>query len=264
MPSRSPQFFRQYRDRAERAATWRGRRYWVVSRSLCGFRLFRLANVGRNELRDAAALKAREWAPYAETGYHLHLTGEAARIWVWDAARVRGAMQATGVRPGRITVLPETALQARHEVPLPADDVAGCLPDVHRFRARVRGVVEALASRQPLPQADMQTLEAALSAPTGSLTLLGHARADEPAQLGFATDAHSTSMISFQIALSLALFLGSAERKRLKLCANPGCGFAFVDTSINATRRWCFMRYCGNRVKVRAFRGRRKTGHAGP
>jgi hypothetical protein len=82
---------------------------------LCGFRLFRLANVGRNELRDAAALKAREWAPYAETGYHLHLTGEAARIWVWDAARVRDAMQATGVRPGRITVLPESALQARHE-----------------------------------------------------------------------------------------------------------------------------------------------------
>jgi len=115
MPSQSPPFFRQYRDRAERAATWRGRRYWVVSRSLCGFRLFRLANVGRNELRDAAALKAREWAPYAETGYHLHLTGEAARIWVWDAARVRDAMQATGVRPGRISVLPETALQARRE-----------------------------------------------------------------------------------------------------------------------------------------------------
>jgi hypothetical protein len=115
MPSQSPPFFRQYRDRAERAATWRGRRYWVVSRSLCGFRLFRLANVGRNELRDAAALKAREWAPYAETGYHLDLTGEAARIWVWDAARVRDAMQATGVRPGRITALPETALQARHE-----------------------------------------------------------------------------------------------------------------------------------------------------
>lgn len=127
MPSQSPPFFRQYRDRTERAATWRGRRYWVVSRSLCGFRLFRLANVGRNELRDAAALKAREWAPYAETGYHLHLTGEAARIWVWDAARVRDAMQALGVRPGRITVLPETALQARREDGL---HLVGCLEGV--------------------------------------------------------------------------------------------------------------------------------------
>jgi len=127
MPSQSPPFFRQYRDRTERPASWRGRRFWLVSRSLCGFRLFRLANVGRNELRDAAALKAREWAPYAETGYHLHLTGEAARIWVWDAARVRDAMQAIGVRPGRITVLPETALQARREDGL---HLVGCLEGV--------------------------------------------------------------------------------------------------------------------------------------
>src|SRR3954465_11162419 len=115
MLSQSPPFFRQYRDRAERAATWRGRRYWVVSRSLCGFRLFRLANVGRNELRDAAALEGREWAPYAETGYHLHLTGEAARISGGDAARVRDAMQARRVRPGRITVLPKFSFQARNQ-----------------------------------------------------------------------------------------------------------------------------------------------------
>jgi hypothetical protein len=115
MPSRSPPFSRQFRDRAERPTTWRGRRYWVVGRSLCGFRLFRLANVGRNELRDAAALRVREWAPYSEPGYHLHLTGEAARIWVWDAVRVRDAMLAMGVRPGRVVVLPETALQARLE-----------------------------------------------------------------------------------------------------------------------------------------------------
>jgi predicted RNA-binding Zn ribbon-like protein len=146
---------------------------------------------------------------------------------------------------------------------LPADDVAVCLPDIHRFRAHVRGVTEALASRRPLPQADIEALEAALSAPTGSLTLLGNTSAAQP-DLGFATDAASTTVFSFQIALSVALFLGSAQRKRLKLCANPGCGFAFVDTSINATRRWCFMRYCGNRVKVRAFRGRQRRGSGAP
>jgi hypothetical protein len=150
MPSQSQQFFRQYRDRAERAATWRGRRYWVVSRSLCGFRLFRLANVRRNELRDAAALKAREWAPYAETGYHLHLTGEGARIWVWDAARVRGAMQAMGVRPGRITVLPETALQARHEDGL---QLVGCLEGVEgQFWAEGELRASRWWAEAPLPE----------------------------------------------------------------------------------------------------------------
>ena len=115
MPSLSPRCFRQYRDRTERPTTWRGRRYWVVSRSLCGFRLFRMTNVGRSELKDAAGLRAREWAPHREPGYHLHLTSEAARIWVWDADRVRTAMLAMGLRPGRVAVLPETALQARLE-----------------------------------------------------------------------------------------------------------------------------------------------------
>ena len=75
-------------------------------------------------------------------------------------------------------------------------------------------------------------------------------------QAGTGDDA---SVVTFQIALSLARFLASGERHSLKLCANPGCGFAFLDTSTNRTRRWCDMRYCGNRRKVRAFRRRHKA-----
>jgi predicted RNA-binding Zn ribbon-like protein len=145
---------------------------------------------------------------------------------------------------------------------LPAFDVTGCLADIYRLREHVRGVTTALASGGRLPRADMRALEAALFAPTGSLRLVDPESAQ--AHLGFATDAAAASVFSFQIALSLALFLRSPQRKRLKLCANPGCGFAFVDTSINATRRWCFMRYCGNRVKVRAFRGRQRKVRGAP
>src|SRR5579872_1195297 len=109
---------------------------------------------------------------------------------------------------------------------LPTQDLAGCLPDVHRLRAHLRGVTEALASQRPPPDADMQALEAALSAPTGSLALVD-AHAAQP-RLSFATDAATDTLFSFEIALSVALFLRSPQRKRLKLCANPGCGFAFV------------------------------------
>ena len=140
---------------------------------------------------------------------------------------------------------------------LPAGGVAGHVLEVHRLREHARGLTEALAGQRPLRDADTTALEAALSAPTGSLTLV-HTDSAQP-KLGFATNAPDVSAFCFQIALSLALLLHSANRHRLKLCANPGCGFAFVDTSTNATRRWCFMRYCGNRVKVRAFRGRQRT-----
>ena len=37
----------------------------------------------------------------------------AERSWTWDAARVREAISAAGIRPARVTVLPETAVEAR-------------------------------------------------------------------------------------------------------------------------------------------------------
>jgi hypothetical protein len=113
MISQSPGFFLQRHDGVQPRSTWRGRRYWVVSRRLCGFRPFRLPSADRVALKDFAALKVREWAPYAEAGYYLHLMDDTVRIWAWDSARVKDAMGTMGIDPGRVTVLPETALQER-------------------------------------------------------------------------------------------------------------------------------------------------------
>jgi predicted RNA-binding Zn ribbon-like protein len=43
---------------------------------------------------------------------------------------------------------------------------------------------------------------------------------------------------------------------RLKLCANPDCGWAFYDRSRNQRGAWCSMAACGNRLKNRRFRAR--------
>ena len=45
--------------------------------------------------------------------------------------------------------------------------------------------------------------------------------------------------------------------KRLKVCANGGCAWAFYDRSRNRSSRWCSMNVCGNRTKTRAYRRRR-------
>jgi len=39
-------------------------------------------------------------------------------------------------------------------------------------------------------------------------------------------------------------------------CADDTCGWLFLDTTRNRTRRWCTMKDCGNRNKVRRFRSR--------
>jgi predicted RNA-binding Zn ribbon-like protein len=41
-------------------------------------------------------------------------------------------------------------------------------------------------------------------------------------------------------------------------CHGGNCGWLFVDLSKNHSRRWCDMRDCGNRAKVRKFRRRVK------
>ncbi len=46
---------------------------------------------------------------------------------------------------------------------------------------------------------------------------------------------------------------------RLKLCAAPDCGRAFVDRSRNRSGTWCSMAACGNRAKVAAFRERSRA-----
>jgi predicted RNA-binding Zn ribbon-like protein len=140
---------------------------------------------------------------------------------------------------------------ADHDLPAPAPGVT--LPALRALREHLRAVTEALAAGRPPPAAGVEAVEGALARPTGRLLLAGDGARP---RLAFALDDDREGA-AFEIALSLARFLESGERGRLKLCANAGCGFAFLDRSTNGTRRWCYMWACGNRLKARAFRRRR-------
>lgn len=58
------------------------------------------------------------------------------------------------------------------------------------------------------------------------------------------------------IASSLAQFLADDAPSRLRVCANPGCRYLFIDRSRTGRRRWCDMRTCGNQAKVARHRAR--------
>ena len=70
------------------------------------------------------------------------------------------------------------------------------------------------------------------------------------------------------IVRSAADLLISEELGRIKKCADPTCGWLFLDISRNRSRRWCDMRDCGNRAKASRYYKKRKpsrsrTVHAG-
>ena len=52
--------------------------------------------------------------------------------------------------------------------------------------------------------------------------------------------------------------LTHGDTSRLRECAAHDCGWLFLDTTRNRSRRWCSMQTCGNRAKVSHFRERQR------
>ena len=60
------------------------------------------------------------------------------------------------------------------------------------------------------------------------------------------------------VVRSAADLLTGSSLERVKRCPGEGCGWLFLDTSRNGSRRWCDMSSCGNRARVRAFAARQR------
>lgn len=65
------------------------------------------------------------------------------------------------------------------------------------------------------------------------------------------------------IAGSFAHFLAGGGADRLRICANEGCRYLFIDRSPTGRRRWCDMRTCGNQAKVARHRAKAKAAESG-
>jgi predicted RNA-binding Zn ribbon-like protein len=62
----------------------------------------------------------------------------------------------------------------------------------------------------------------------------------------------------WEVARAAARLLTSPLVGRVRACAAEDCGWWFLDDTKNASRRWCDMKICGNRDKVRRFRERNR------
>jgi predicted RNA-binding Zn ribbon-like protein len=69
--------------------------------------------------------------------------------------------------------------------------------------------------------------------------------------------------IIWTVLQSATGLLTSADLRYVHQCAMETCGWLFLDVSKNKTRRWCAMKLCGNKTKVRQHRAMRKEGATG-
>lgn len=77
-------------------------------------------------------------------------------------------------------------------------------------------------------------------------------------------EAADTSVLRYRLAEAAVALLTSVRIERVKAC--PACGWFFLDTSRNRSRRWCSMTTCGSLDKARRYyrRKRRRRKNAAP
>lgn len=126
------------------------------------------------------------------------------------------------------------------------------------LREAIYRIFSAQAAGRSLPAADIAALNTELPVALGHLRL---AVTDAGPQLRWeaasATDLDRPLWPIVRAAVDLLTAPGLA---RVRECAGPGCGWLFIDTSRNGSRRWCDSRDCGNRERVRRHYARKKRG----
>jgi predicted RNA-binding Zn ribbon-like protein len=125
------------------------------------------------------------------------------------------------------------------------------LANVHRLRAATIHIVDAhLDATTPDPQ-DIATV---LTAWRDALTV-----ADVPPALPLVPkSAHVGAHLGLAVADLLA-----HDHPELRRCHGDGCGWLFLDTTRNHSRRWCDPADCGNRARVRAYTQRQRAARPG-
>jgi len=123
------------------------------------------------------------------------------------------------------------------------------------LREAMYAVFAAIVNRKAVPPAALLTLNQYVQGAAQ------HARLVET-KTGFEwrVDAPTNNLAAplWPIARSAADLLASEHLAYVRRCSSKTCLWLFLDSSKNHRRRWCDMKVCGNRAKVRRFYARQK------
>lgn len=130
--------------------------------------------------------------------------------------------------------------------------------ELERLRALLRGIVEALTAGGAVPRDGLDELNGVLGVTVRRRLEAG----DQGLAVAAVPSALGWPWVMAEIVASLGVLGEEGGVRRLKVCPNPGCRWAFYDRSHGNSRRWCRDLTCGNRDRVRRFR-QRQRGAAG-
>jgi predicted RNA-binding Zn ribbon-like protein len=172
--------------------------------------------------------------------------------------------EATGI------LIPEQLHHLSERVRLMPDEADDAVRRARDLREALHEIFSVLMNKQTAPQLAMETLNADLhdAALHSRLVQLKAVQSkapksetlqDERLVWRFDDPASSFNAILWPIARAAADLLASSDVALVRTCSSPACQWFFLDTSKNHRRRWCDMKVCGNRAKVRKFYAKRKA-----
>lgn len=127
------------------------------------------------------------------------------------------------------------------------------LAEAAEVREAIAAVLQAVVDERALPPGPLMRLEAACLAGVKARALRA---GNGGAAWGWREASPEPDRPAWAAALDAARVLTSVECARVRQCADAECGWFFLDTSRNRSRRWCSMKACGNRNKARRFYNR--------
>jgi predicted RNA-binding Zn ribbon-like protein len=129
---------------------------------------------------------------------------------------------------------------------------AAVLARAREFREALNSLVTAIDAGRPPAAAALKTIGECLAGAYANARLVPH----DGALQWIASAEDDLDRVVWEIGRAAGRLVVSPRLARVRACAAGDCGWWFVDDTKNRSRRWCDMKLCGNREKLRRFRAR--------
>lgn len=137
--------------------------------------------------------------------------------------------------------------------PIPASSES--LKELLAFREQLRMMVHRYVLGEPVSERDLESLNPVLA----DGPVIRQAILREGVILTEEVPLRSDwRQIRAEVAASFVRTLKEGEPSRIRICDNPDCGWIFYDDTRNRTKKYCEDKTCGNLMKVRRFRAKKK------
>lgn len=136
---------------------------------------------------------------------------------------------------------------------------AAVLARAKDFREALNGLAAAIDTERQPNAVVLRTIGECLAGAYANGRLVPH----EGALQWVARAEDDLARVLWEIGRAAGRLVISPRLARVRACAASDCGWWFVDDTKNRSRRWCDMKLCGNREKLRRFRSKGSTSAKG-